>query len=343
MKFLNSIKPAMTALAISTALIAPAHATENGRSSLPPGLNGTEIGVVPPADGHVYVIWQNVYIDGDSFKDSNGDDLFLDFESEIIATAPRFVFFPGIEIAGLDLGVYAIVPFGRLTVDNPAPMLPPGAPMTPPGPIAPGVPGSNPFGSDSKTAFGDPLIGPVLAYRGKNLHAIAAVDVNIPIGQYDANRLANLGLGTWTINPTLAATWYPTEGLELSGTTRLDIHYENDDTNYNSGDLLAFEFAANTHHQLGDGNRLTLGVGGYAQTQLTDDRVNGVPVNTNFGAPPSTPLREDGFRTQAFGVGPTVAFRHKSGAQLELKFQEEFGVENRTSGRRAFLHAYLRF
>jgi hypothetical protein len=62
--------------------------------------------------------------------------------------------------------------------------------------------------SDSRTAFGDVFLQPTLRWnQGVNNYMIYGM-MNLPVRAYDSSRLANLGLGHWSIDGGAGYTYF---------------------------------------------------------------------------------------------------------------------------------------
>ena len=305
-----------TRLAFTTAAVSvlatASLATENGRNPFPNGLNGTEVGSLPPPG--VYLVNEFVAIRADRFNDSDGDRLFPDFDLEVNAYAPRFLWNTGHKLLGGDASVQLVIPFVDTKFRNPPP--------------APSIPPLPPFGRKHDFGVADPIVTPLIAWHGPKWHTVVGADINIPVGQYDRDRLVNAGLNTFIVSPAVAATYYPSPGWELSAKATFDHYFRNAATDYSSGDAFLLDYGIN-HHMAAPGGQLFLGVGGYVFKQIEDDRLNGATF-------------ADGFRGQAFGLGPTITYQHMSGPRVELKYQQDFAVENRPEGYRAFVRVYMK-
>ena len=89
-----------------------------------------------------------------------------------------------------------------------------------------------------------------------------------PVGTYNSNRLANIGIGHGAIDGGAAYTYFDSKtGHELSVTTRLTYNFVNPSTNYQNGidwhvDWGASQFVTKTAH---------FGAVGYFFQQLTGD------------------------------------------------------------------------
>jgi len=288
-----------------------AGATENGRNPFPNGLNGTEVGALPPAG--VYLINEVVAIQADRFNDSDGDKLFPDFDVKVRAYAPRFLWNTGAKALGGDVSIQLVTPFVDTKFRNRPP---------------PGAPGAPPFGRQHDFGVADAIVTPLLSWHGPKWHTVVGADINVPVGQYDRRRLVNAGLNTWIVSPAVALTYTPTPAWEFSAKVTADHYFRNRSTDYSSGDALMVDWAAN-HHMAAPGGKLIVGLGGYIFKQVEDDRLGG----RTFA---------DGFRGQAFGIGPTLTYQHQSGPRVELKHQQDFSVQNRPDGSRTFVRVYMK-
>lgn len=66
--------------------------------------------------------------------------------------------------------------------------------------------------SQSKQGLGDVTFGSALGYHlSDKLHAIVALDVMAPTGEYDRHDIANIGRNYWDIQPVLALSYIDPE------------------------------------------------------------------------------------------------------------------------------------
>lgn len=300
-------------LFIGIAIEGDASATEAGRNPFPSGLNGTMVGNLPPPG--FYLVNEFIYQHASRFNDSQGNKLFPDFSVTAAGYAPRFLWNSGAKLFGGDVAIQVIQPFLYTEVKNPSP--------------SPFVPNTPPFGSDNRFALGDLFLTPVIGWHANNFHWAVGMDIVLPTGDYDKDRLANAGQNIFTLSPAIAFTYFPIEPLELSTKLTWDHYFENNATEYASGDAFLVDYAANYYVPTSIG-QIAPGLGGYFFKQVEDDQISGVKF-------------QDGFRGQAFAIGPQVVLKHASGAIGELKFQKEFEVENRPAGERIFARLLVRF
>jgi hypothetical protein len=141
---------------------------------------------------------------------------------------------------------------------------------------------------------------------------------DIPVGDYDPNRLANIGLGHGAIDLGGGYTYLnPMTGNEFSGVAGFTYNFKNPDTQYQSG--IDFHFDWGASHFLS--KQVFVGLVGYAYQQITDD----------FGQPPVL----GGFRSRVLGIGPQLGYIFPVADMqgfLGVKGYGEFDAANRPSG-----------
>ncbi len=170
------------------------------------------------------------------------------------------------------------------------------------------------------TEVGDVTLSPlILAWHSKNLHAVAGLDINIPTGGYDVTRIANPGRNYWNLEPALAFTYLSDGGFEASSKFMYDYNFKNHETEYLSGQEFHFDYTLAYHIK-----NWSLGVGGFYYKQITDDKQD------------ETKVGPDGFKGQAFAIGPQVKYDYKNMSFI-LKYQKEMAVENKPDGSKAWL------
>jgi hypothetical protein len=261
------------------------NATENGLDTFGLGAEGIAAGALPPAGVYLLNYYQNYH--ASEFKD--GPD---NFHADVNVYIPRLVWMTPQHIAGGQLGLYAAQPLVDLRLN---------------------VMGM----SDSNSGLGDLIIGSMLGWHKGNHHSVAALEGVLATGDYeDANPqrlvVANLGKNYNTIRPIFAYSYLQPQGWEFSTKMSYSFNSENDDTNYQSGDYFAGDYAIG--YQLND--QVKLALEGYVFKQTTDDEVNGVSI---------------GNKGQALSFGPAIQYKRDNWS-LEAKFLKETEVEHRPEG-----------
>lgn len=263
-------------------------ATEGGGSSYPMGAENFMSGAMPPPGFYGMAYMQ--HYEADDLNGNDGKSLPIDFKLRANVIAPRFVWVTEQKVLGGDLAVAVTAPLVDLKVS---------------------VNGE----SDRKQELGDIIVGSGLGYHySDKFHAVYAVDVIVPTGQYDKNDMVNIGRNYWAIQPVAAFSYVDPAGLNVDVKAMYDFNMENPDTDYKSGQEVHADFAVGW----GLNNGWVVGVGGYAYTQTTDDEVDGSRVKDNKG--------------KAFAIGPSIKYSSPDGWFVTAKWQQEQSVRNRPEG-----------
>ncbi|MGO9377266.1 MAG: transporter [Dissulfurispiraceae bacterium] len=290
----------IVAIAASMMSSSVAFATEGGGGIYPNGAEGFMAGAVPPPG--VYLLNYAQYYWADRFNDKNGNSMIPNFKVTVIADGVRLLYVTNIKILGADYGMHVILPVVYEDVHLPV-------------------------GNKDITEFGELTFDPlVLSWHfSKNFHAVAACDVNAPIGGYDVTREANPGRNYWNVEPVLAFTYLSDGGIEASSKFMYDFNFKNLATDYTSGQEFHFDYTLAYHIK-----DWAFGVGGYYYKQTTNDVQDGLVVGP------------DGFKGQAFAIGPQVMYEYKN-MHFILKWQNEMAVENKPEGNKLwfkFIYAF---
>lgn len=168
------------------------------------------------------------------------------------------------------------------------------------------------------TSFGDMIPQAALKWNFGTSNLMTYIQADVPVGDYDHARLANLGIGHWAIDWGGGYTYFdPKTGNEFSWVAGLTYNFKNPSTQYQNG--LDFHLDWGASHFFNQ--KFQLGLVGYYFQQVTDD----------FGAPPSL----DGFRSRVAAIGPQVGFLFPIGdmqGYINLKGYWEFAAQNRPEG-----------
>jgi hypothetical protein len=263
-------------------------ATEGGGGAYPNGAEDFMSGAVPPPG--FYFINYFTYYSADKFKIKDVGEI-PDFKLRVTADTLRFIYVTKEQIFGGFWGMHIFLPFLNVDVTLPA-------------------------GSQSRFSIGDIIVDPfVLSWHTKNWHFATGIDIYMPTGSFDKDRIANVGRNYWTFEPIAAFTFLSDGGFEVSSKFMYDFNTKNDDTDYLSGQEFHFDYT------LGYKTRgWSLGLGGYYYTQVTDDKENGQKV----------PLG-NGFKGQVFALGPQIKYDYKN-MSFTLKYQREMDVRNKPEG-----------
>jgi hypothetical protein len=146
---------------------------------------------------------------------------------------------------------------------------------------------------------------------------------DIPVGTYDSNRLANLGIGHGTADGGFGYTYFdPKTGHEFSFVTGLTYNLVNQSTGYQNGVDWHLDWGASQFF----GPQLQLGVVGYFYNQLTAD---------SGCLPALCP-----FKSHTIGFGPQVGVIIPNSSfqtYVNLKAYWDVDTQNRPSGASAWL------
>jgi hypothetical protein len=172
--------------------------------------------------------------------------------------------------------------------------------------------------SDSLTGVGDLAPMATLKWNAGVHNWMTYVTGDIPVGEYNPNSIANLGLGHGAIDAGGGYTYFnPATGHELSGVGGFTYNFKNQDTGVQSGVDFHFDWGASQFLS----KQLFVGLVGYAYQQVSND-TGGSPI---LG----------GFRSRVLGVGPQIGYLFPIGnmqGYLNLKGYGEFDASNRPSG-----------
>jgi hypothetical protein len=264
-------------------------ATEGGGGAYPNGAEDFMMGALPPPG--TYFLDYVDYYSATSLKGHGGDDLVPKFDLDVAVNVFRLVHVTKYEILGASWGMHAFLPLMHMNVDAT-------------------------MGEDDRSGMGDIIVDPfILGWHSKNLHITTGLDIYLPLGSYDDDRLANIGRNYWTFEPVAGVTYLSDNGFELSGKFMYDFNLKNTDTEYKSGQEFHFDYTAGYHVD----KNLAMGLGGYYYYQTTNDEKNGDKVGA------------DGFKGRVMAIGPQAAYNYKNMA-FTLKWQKEFEAKNRPQG-----------
>jgi len=173
--------------------------------------------------------------------------------------------------------------------------------------------------NSSIIAFGDLVPQFALRWNAGVNNYMTYVTADIPVGAYQSNRLANLGIGHWAIDAGGGYTYFdPKTGHEASAVLGFTYNFIDPSTQYQNG--------VDMHLDWGVSQFLTkqwqVGLVGYLYQELGCDSGSGDRVGC--------------FRSRVVGVGPQVGYIFPLGDNLQgylnLKAYGEFANENRPAG-----------
>jgi hypothetical protein len=169
------------------------------------------------------------------------------------------------------------------------------------------------------TSYGDVIPQVTLKWNQGVHNYMVYGSGDIPVGDYDPNRLSNLGIGHGAIDFGAGYTYFnPHTGNEFSAVAGATYNFKNTSTQYQNGVDFHLDWGA-SHFVT---KQVQLGLVGYYLQQVTDD----------FGAPAAL----GGFRSRIAGIGPQIGYIFPLGdglqGYLNLKGYKEFEAQNRPEG-----------
>lgn len=185
--------------------------------------------------------------------------------------------------------------------------------------------------SDSQGDLGDVALTPVMiGWHSGNWHTMALLNIYLPTGSYDEDRLANTGLNRTAIEPMYNVTWLNEEtGREFSAAMGYVFNSNNSDTDYQSGQEFHIDITAAQWLP----NDWMFGATAYWFQQTTGDSGEGAILGGNKG--------------RVLGAGPLAAYTATLGKETQVQFQAkyvwEFGGSNRMEGQALWLSAGMNF
>lgn len=177
--------------------------------------------------------------------------------------------------------------------------------------------------SDSATGFDDLVPQTSLRWNMGSHNFMTYLTGDIPVGSYDASRLANIGLGHAAIDGGAGYTYLDTQnGHEFSAVGGLTYNFTNTHTQYRNGIDFHLDWGASQFFS----EHFHVGAVGYMYQQLSAD---------------SGQIPELGsFKSRVMGAGPQVGFIFPVGdmnGYLNFKVYGEFNAANRAAGWNSWL------
>lgn len=272
----------------------------------PNGAEDFAVGALPPPG--TYLVNYMILAQKNSLRDNSGNGLPADFNASVFAEVPRLIYVSPFSLFGASLAAHVFVPFYSADVTSSSTAIPP----------------LN-FDKNDK-GVGDIIFSPLVFgwHFGPELHAVFALDMWAPTGNYDKNNLATqiLSKNHWTFEPVLAVS-YLKEGFDASLKLMYDFNTSNDDYLHPAGITGKLDPGQEFHFDwaLGYGlkNGLSGGLIGYNFWQTTDDEFNGAKVTDS--------------RSQVGGIGVGIKYWPKMGPfSMTFKQYWEYGAKNIATG-----------
>lgn len=146
--------------------------------------------------------------------------------------------------------------------------------------------------------------------------------VYAPTGNYEVGKLANLGKNIWSFDSVFGVSYMnPKKGLELSLMSGFLFSTENDDTDYQNGNVIHTEATIAQYIPLGKNTILALGANGFYYQQVSGDSGSGATLGDLEG--------------RSAGIGPIVNLIQTIGDKtlaIQAKWLPELDAKNRFEG-----------
>jgi hypothetical protein len=181
----------------------------------------------------------------------------------------------------------------------------------------------------SGSGFGDVVTRLQLGWEHGDFSHLVWVQAAAPTGRYEPGFFPIVGLNRPGINTGWAFTWTDkSTKLQFNGAVGFNFNFENDRTDYLSGNEVHFEWAVG--YELTKG--LIVGVVGYDWRQVTGDSGSGALLGP--------------FEGRVDAIGPGLSYTtliDKTPLTINLRHYEEFNAERRISGSMSIATATIKF
>ena len=244
-----------------------------------------------------------------SFVRGGGFQTGIKSPSDFVMLTPTYVFATPVLGGQAAVGMTAL--YGRNTTSVSATLSGPGGTS---------LSGSR---SDYVLGFGDLYPAASLKWNRDVHNFMVYTTAGVPVGVYDPNRLASMGLGHWAADAGVGYTYLNEQvGFEWSAVVGFTYNFINPYTQYRSGIDAHLDWAISPYLT----DKLHVGAVGYVYNQVTGDS----------GASPVL----GGFRSRVAGIGPQIGFFFPIGERegyLNLRGYSEFDAKNRLEGWTAYV------
>lgn len=299
---LASASAVLAGLLCSTA----AYASEGGASFYLLGSGGPEAAMLPPVRG---VFFDNTiyYYDGKAKAERQfvvGGNVVAGLRATLIADFASVLWVPSTHFAGGTLAVGGSLAAGQSKGEVTA--------------IITGPHGGQATVSvdDKATMFGDPVATAELGWDlHSNTYLATALTLNIPVGHYREDKLANLSFHRWALDWSTALTWHDEKtGWDVSGKAGVTFNGTNHYTDYKTGTEGHLEASVERMFS----KSFSAGLQGYYFQQLTGDSGSGATLGP--------------FKGRVAAVGLTAAYSFEAGhtpVTIRGRLFKEFAAKNR--------------
>ena len=264
------------------------------------GTTGLKAGSQPPP--HTYIVGPLIYVyNTDDVRNRNGDRLPIDASITSVAYGMGILWVTPKKILGGNYGVEVLFPVGANNrIQGTEIDANPGAGLT------------------------DSVIAPIqLGWHFKRADAIAGYSIFVPTGRYEDGASDNTGFGMWGHELSAGTTVYLNEARQYHAATvvSFDFQSKKEDSETKVGNAMNLEGGIGADFLKGG---LSTGLVYYASFKLTEDRIQGFPVNLPIS------------KSKVFALGPEVqlalARKGKLYGSLKVNYQWEVYARTATKG-----------
>jgi hypothetical protein len=300
----------VAAMVVSGAL--QVSATEYGFSTY--GLGGAAFGAgaTPPPGTYVTNVTGSYRGDIGGALQFGNVTLNAGAKVNIVTDGLNILYVPERKILGGSLGLSATVPVGHMDLKATL--------------------GAGPFDATREISgwgLGDIVSKIQLGWQNGALSHTFYVQAVAPTGRYGVGFVPIIGLNRPGVDTGWAFTYTDAMSkLQFNGTAGFTFNFENDETQYKSGDEFHFEWAVGREFSPG----LVVGLVGYDYRQITGDSGSGA----HFGS----------FKGQVDAIGPGVSYTTLVNATpviINLRHYQEFNADHRWEGGTTVLSTTVRF
>lgn len=300
-------------LSISLYYVSAAYATEHGTGMYLMGSKGPMAGVTPTPGLYLqYDVYHYRARAGSSTPLPMGGKIGLGIKASALVNVPTVIWSIDSQILGGQPAFTISQPIGYQQVEADVTL----------------GPRSGSFDGNI-TTLGDPIVGAMLGWKSGNLHWNSTAMVNVPVGNYRKNSMANIAFNHWSADLSMAATWFnPKTGWDISGAAGVTFNGRNPATNYKSGQEMHLEAAVSKFLN----PQFSIGIMGYHYQQISADKGAGATLGS--------------FKGRVSAIGPTASYNfsiQKQPISLRVKLLREFAAKNRLKGTAGFITLSMPF
>jgi len=246
---------------------------------------GQEAGVVPPPGVYLFneVDWTSTSI----YYNFNKAERFT---THVAVDIPILLWAPGVKFLGADYDVGIVQPFNYASTTGPG-----------------STPGTRSNLGSGVGQYETVLIPGQLSWKLPHSSFVkVGLYVFVPDGDFEKPSVMAFpnSIGFFALEPHVGLTYAPGP-WNLSAFFYYDHNYENPTTHYTSGDVFGGDYTAMRWF-----GQWGLGIGGYSQTQFSNDTQFGVMVPNS--------------KTTNYAVGPVVSYAFNPSTVVQLTYNHRF-------------------